>query len=466
MIKTYKIRAKVTVQTYQSRQTIDVTDSVKSITTTKSLYNPSGTFQISFLPMRDEKGLSWYHKLSPMDYVEIHLTRDAAKREIPVIMRGFIDSINFSVSVDTQGRPMRTYSVTGRDYGKILELSYIYYLKEMDNDMQILALPSYVKIAQKWGVKVEEGDPVDIIEDLLGVAQKQLDHIKALYTKAPDLSYLGSDSIEGRLHSFSLSQDDGNVWAFMGFFSNPPWNELYIIDLSSGPVLVFRKAPWKDLDRSLIQGNDSTYNQTLGDSIIFEPNDIQSLDLTRSENELKNYFFTYPTQNLVGSDTSFKTYVLKGASGVENLKTNPYFLDLDDKDAGMDRFGFRRLENNSEYISTADEDLVVSKTLAESLNRKLMRAFRYNSAYESGSIVLRGSEQLIPGKYLKMYAGQASAVQPEYYMTQISHQISFEKDTEKWMTNVQVVRGTGFLDTRNLVESTEVESLRRVSGRY
>jgi len=445
---------------------MDITDSVKTISTSKGLYDPSGSFQISLLPMRDQDGLSWYHKLSPMDYVEIRLTRDYSPTKIPIIMRGFIDNINYSVPVDEEGRPVRAYSITGRDFGKILEISYIYYLKAVDPDFQIMLLPAYEKISRKWGVEVAGGDPVEIIRDLMGVAQKQLEHIRSFYTNVPVLSFIGSTSIEGRLHSFSLTQDDGSVWDFMGFFSNLPWNELYVVDLDSGPALVFRKAPWRRLDGSLIQGSDSTYKQTLGDPLVFSPDDIKSLDLTRSEQELKNYYFTYPTQNMMGQDTCFKTYVLNDADGIEDLKSNPYFIDPTDKDAGINRFGFRRFENDSEYITTDANEIATSAVLAKSLNEKIVEAFRYNSAYECGSFSLKGSEKWLPGKYIKMDSGPASIIKPEYYITKVDHTVSFEAGSEQFMSTLEVVRGTGYLQTRNLVESAEFENLRRASGRF
>ena len=470
MIRTHNIRAKVEVQTYRDRKKIDITHAVRSISTSKDISQPSGSFQISLLPIRDENGLSWYHHLAPMDYIEIRITRDHASREIPILMRGFIDSVSMAVSVDESGRPVRAYNIQGRDFGKILEISYIYFLKEVDTDMQISSLPSFEKIARKWGAKIEEGLPSIIIGELFTVAQGQLDKIRRFYSDAPPISYIGSDSIDGYLQSFSLVQEDGSVWDFMGFYANTPWNELYITDLpGDGPALVFRKTPWKDLDGGLIQGNDPTYEKTLGNPQIFTPSDIISVNLTRSERELKNYYFTYPTNTTLGDDTSFKAAALQGAKSIEELTENPVFLPMDDRDAGLNRFGFRRFECDTPYFGMAGGRISDPAILASKLNQTLAAAFRHNSAYECGSFALKGSEKWQPGRYIILDASPASAIKPEYYISSVSHSIVLEEGMEQFNSTLEVIRGTGFIETRKQLagkESAEYESIRQLSGRY
>ena len=467
MIKTHKIRAEVTIQIFRTGKKIDITNSVKTIKTKKGIEARSGTFQVTLLPTRDERGLSWYHNLSPMDYVEIRATRDPVPGQVPILMRGFIDSINYVVNVDDEGKPARAYSFVGRDYGKLLDIGYIYFLKEVEKDFQMSALPSYQKIMEKWNVDVYADLPNKIIKDLLDVSLLQLEHIQKFYTNAVNLDYVGSQSIPGRMHSFTLTQDDGSVWDFMSFYSNSPWNELYVLDLPEKPALVFRKTPWKDYPgNNLIQGDDETYALTLGDTVKFYPSDITALDLTRTDAETKNYFFTYPIQNLVGNDVSFKAFVLENIKAITDLKANPYWIDADDKDAGLNRFGFRRFENNTEYISVLDKELAASAPLMEQLNLALVDAFRYNSAYEAGSFTLKGSEKWQIGRYLQLDASPASEVKPEYYVVDVSHNLCFETGIEDFSTTLEVTRGTGFLLTRDLANNAESENLRLISGRY
>jgi hypothetical protein len=469
MVKTHKIRCKVTVQTYHDKTQRDIAAAIKSINVEKDLYSPAGAFQISFLPIRDEKGLSWYHRLAPMDYVEIQLARDPLKKEPPVIMRGFVDAVNMNVSVDQHGAPQRAYTVTGRDYGKILDISGIYYVKEVDKDLQYIHLPSFESIRRKWGVDTCPGDPKTVIGDLFEVAKKQLAHIQEIYPTAKDMTYLGSQ-VYGRLNSFALTQEDGSVWEFMKFFDNAPWNELYIMDAPDGPTLVFRRTPWKDpMTGRLIQGDDETYETTLGDPIPINPSGIIALDLSRSDRETKNYYFTAPIQNLMGSDTCLKAFVLQGAKSLEDLKSNPYFLNRDDEDGGINRFGFRRFENTTEYITLTDQNLAHSADIAAQLNKWMVNAHRYNSAFECGSFQLKGNEDIQVGKYIKIDNTPVTQIQPEYYVTKVSHDVAFEENSERFQTSIEVVRGTGFIETRKQLKSmlkAELKQIRQMSGRY
>ena len=81
-------------------------------------------------------------------------------------------------------------------------------------------------------------------------------------------------------------------------------------------------------------------------------------------------------------------------------------------------------------------------------------------------LVLKGNAAIKPGYYLQLDTGYGSAVKPEYYVTSVEHSLSFEEKAESFDTTVEVVRGTGWLQTRQLVRGAEAEQLRHLSGRY
>lgn len=464
-MKTYRIRAKVRAETLSEGRAADITHGVKSIHISKQLGVPSGTWELEMLPVRDDKdGVSWYHRLAPMDYVEIGFTREPGG-EIPIVMRGFVDQVSMSVSVDQNGRPNRTYRVRGRDYGKILEIAQIYYLMVVDSDLQLIGLPAYQKIYEKWQVRLASNTPAAVLEDLLGIAQTQLGLVQSTYT-APDLSFLGSTNVVGKIHSFALTQEDGSVWDFMQYFANTPWNELFLVDRAVGPTLVFRKTPWK-ANGVLVQGEDSTYEALKTKTpVTVGADDVISASLSRSDTEVKNYYMTYPTQCLLGSDTSFKQYVLQGKSSVAELTGNP-LVDMTSAARGVNRFGFRKFENRTEYIVLNDKNnLGEAAALAEQLNLYLARAFEQNGDFESGSLTLKGNHAVQIGKFLKLDTPGLS-VKPEYYISGVDHELTLVTGQERFTTTASVVRGTGYIETKKrLANAMDLGQRRVISGRF
>lgn len=466
-MQTYKVRCSVKAQTLYDGKLTDMTEGVRSINITKRMGEAAGTWRLEMLPTRDKDGVSWYHRFAPMDYVEIGFTRDSTLQKPPVVMRGFVDRVGMRVSVDGDGRPQRVYTVQGRDYGKLLEIAQIYYLIVVDSDLKLILLPSFEKLREKWGVRLgaDPAGPAEIIGDLMNPAKGLLSQVKGTYRSAPDLAYLGSSNILGRVHGFDLSKEDGSCWEFMRHFSNSPWNELFLVDTTTGPTLIFRKTPWKK-NGVLVQGDDSTYANYTTDPVVITPSDVISLDLTRSDAEVKNYLFTFPTQSLLGTDQSFKAMVLMGKQTVEQLKDNP-FVDMTSKERGVNRFGFRRFENSTDYVAISANDSVgEARQLCETLNLNLANAYEQNADFESGTFTLRGNENIKIGRYLVQKA-PSLVVKPEYYVQGVSHSLNLVAGSESFLTTVEVARGTGYIEIgQKLAGAKDLNAKRGISGGY
>jgi len=364
-------------------------------------------------------------------------------------MRGFVNTVGLSMAVDGSGAPQRVYTISGSDMGKIFEITRVYYLKEITEDLVLIKLPGFVALKEKFGVQIS-GDPPTIIEELCSIAQQQLELIRKSQPYVPQIQCLTSSTIQGFANQFALAQSDGSIWDMMSFFDNAPWNELITLDLEDAFYLVFRETPWKSYPSGqYVQSLDPAIDQkTLGPPVSIPANSILSLNLTRSDAEVKNYFFTYPIQNMIGGQTSFKVSVLDGVNTEADIKKNPYLVDHEDKDAGTYRYGFRRFENTSEYFDLYD--LTTSRAQAETFNLALVEAFKYNGAYETGDFVLKGDSRLRPGVYMKFdyHTGAKAGFEPEYYVVGINHDLSFVVNEEQWTTAVNVQRGTGYLQKR------------------
>ncbi len=452
MIQVDKIRCKVTLQSYMEGKAVDLTPHVRGLTITKGLYQHAGQFEIQLLPGLDKNKASWYYRTSPMDYIEIRFTRDWRLTKIPIVLRGFVETVGMTSSVDYDGKPIRIYTIQGSDLGKIFDITRIYYLKEVTKDLQLIYLPGFKKFEQKYGYNVDD-KPVAIIKTLFDVAKNQLSLIRRTQTALPEIKYLASSSILGEVNQFALSQEDGSIWDMMSFFDNSPWNELFTVDLEDGFYLVFRETPWKDYkDGNYIQAVDPEVDKkTLGESVKIPPGSIVSFNLQRSDVETKNYFFTYPVQNAILAKTPFKASILPNVETEEDLNKNPYMIPYTDRDAGAYRFGFRRFENTSEYFDI--KNMVNSQELAEKFNLALYEAFKYNSAYESGSFTLKGNAELRPGRY--MIFNRQTNVTPEYYIVGVRHELTFTNNQEHFLTTVEVQRGDGYLKTRDMANNTD-----------
>ena len=256
----------------------------------------------------------------------------------------------------------------------------------------------------------------------------------------------------GEINEFSLTQEDGSVWNLMRYFDNSPWNELYITDLEDAPALVFRETPWKDFKNS----NEPVWKNvdekvkaaTLGESIEIEPGSVMDYSLSRSDAELKNYFFTYPEQNLFQGQTSFKKHILDNVRTENDLNSNPYLIARDDNDAGLNRFGFRRFENTSEYFEN-EKEYKSTEILSKIFNMALQKAFKFNGHYESGSFTIKGNSEIRPGRYVIFKSN--TGVDPEFYVVGVRHTINLQEGSEQFSTSLTVQRGDGFLKTRNQI---------------
>lgn len=447
-VKVHKIKAKIEVQTYGNK-TEDITSGVANISVTQSLTRPAGQFQISLLPMRDAKGSSFYYRLSPMDYVSIAFARNSDNyAALPAVMRGFIDNVGMQVSVGGNGEPNRHYSIVGRDYGKIMLIRQIYYLifdptAMMEN-----------KLMQKYDIPMD-GSPKTIMEGLFKIGVDQLNDVKKTYQGIPDMQFWGSDDIYGTVHTLSAQSWDRDLWGLMTHIDNAPWNELYWLEADK-PTLVFRKTPWIDPDNSgYIMGNDALYDKTLK-YVRIHPDDIISFDLTRSDAETRNYFYTFPQMSLLGDKGTKEMAMLNSKGDEENLKTNPYMITRTDEYAGRDRYGFRYYEWASEYFDLRNgmtEDKLAKAQVdymgtAEQLNKWLVKAMEKNSALESGQFVLKGNEDIKPGYFLMWQDGV-------YYINTVRHDLCFVDKQEFFRTTCQVTRGTNYIAVKKKIESAK-----------
>jgi len=258
----------------------------------------------------------------------------------------------------------------------------------------------------------------------------------------------------------------------MSIYQHRPWRELFVRDVNV-PTLVYRPAPWLDLEGNFVQdvsGMPLTTWPVKEDMII-------GSTLMRTEQQLLNYFFTFPD-----AYGAFAALVKETPRPFEGFfsQDNPY---LEDKPfdpttipnlgdgarpllADYHRYGFRPAEFSSPYLDwarntkadTIPSRIADARVQGQEWNRRVMRAFRYNHLVENGALTLRGDERLQAGDYLRLVDRGRDLVGgvglktegPRYYIESVVHQ--FAQGTQPhdghFITSCEVSFGRGHL-TRN-----------------
>src|SRR5574343_508539 len=104
-IKTFQPKCEAFIETEQG-DAFPITDAIKTMTTTRGLEGFQNAWQVSLLPKRDDRGVSWYHMIAPGNYVSIKYGRFQKYWDNgPPNMRGFVEHVNQVIGVDGRGAP-------------------------------------------------------------------------------------------------------------------------------------------------------------------------------------------------------------------------------------------------------------------------------------------------------------------------------------------------------------------------
>jgi hypothetical protein len=123
-----------------------------AVRVSKSVREPAGAFSITLSDRPHEKFLETvYALIEPMDMVEIRFAHDPyaiaykngdPEHGLPIVMRGFVSNVVRNETI-TGGKPIRTITVAGQDFGKILSIFQIYYLNNSVVGQNIISTLAY-----------------------------------------------------------------------------------------------------------------------------------------------------------------------------------------------------------------------------------------------------------------------------------------------------------------------------------
>lgn len=463
---------------------------VLEIVVNKRLGDPAGAFQLVLVP-RSQSLINhadgWQDVVGPMDYVEIWAWSPPRTPFRP-LMRGFVDTVGERFSI-AGGNPDRVVVIAGRDYGKMLLNTKLYYLDKAEaqsitifqrweegfrrlfgwheSDVSALPEPDAAPLPAGQTVDGPNFSPSDILQVIWDqFYEPQQTTQLGTYSVSPPamdfVSWAKYDPWEQQLRTYSPSFFPKNidpltdVWSLMFAYQHRPWRELFVVEEIDTPLLVYRPAPWLNIAGSYIQDVSKVPLKTweVSDS------DIVESDLTRSDAPTINFFFTYP--EAFGFAAALMKQGIQPYEGffVEPFQSNPHIIAEETPlgSAGFvpalpnyQHYGFRIGQFPTPFLDwerglekdTLANQLTLVRDQGVEGNRRVVEAFQYNHLLEFGAFMVKGNEQLKIGDYLTLTDRRG----PRYYVEGVQHR--FRQGTRpgdgSFTTQATVTRGRGHL---------------------
>jgi hypothetical protein len=428
----------------QPFKTVDLTPflgTAGAVRTIKDINAPAGGFTISFADrMHPEFFDTVYALCEPNDMVEIRASRTPDKyqgTQLPLIMRGLVASVDRAEAMSADGTPERTVTIAGQDMGVLFQIHHIYFetMVLTDNDY----LTTY-HVQASLGIDARLAMPVnDYMHQLVEkVVNKKIDQmgvfadtqIKPFVVRAsvPDGLVLGN---------LVATLDQINLWQAVEIFADKPFNEVFITDEESGPVFNFRPAPFRSLDDGSYIMNGASDPGTIDVDIA----DVVAMTMARSHARVANIFIVAPGASTLDTNAALSMAALQ--AGLP--------LDFSYPNNAPELFGTKKMEvgTNLQPQSVSSPLNMLSKDQqpkgrsdlidwfhARAIQLKLMN--RDNSQFEFGGMILKGSEDILIGRYLQLTRGSLVSTQ---YIESVSHHI---QPLQSWTTSVHCARGDGY----------------------
>ena len=377
-----------------------------------------GTFALTLTARTFSDG-SWASRVSAMDYVEIRAAN--APLQPQMRMRGFVDNAMQSYSIGASGGPTRSITINGRDFTKLFLINKIRYLWQTD---PMAALAQQWGLTMMWGIPYPTSTPAAFTKAIMGI----MTPFVATLHKETGLPIPGIATSVGIPQRFAtpvsiVEPYTGPFWGLFTYFASAPLGEAFVYDSPESPVLVFRVAPFKDAAGNIVSPAVPPELSPVEASLATAPGQ----DLGRSDNEVRNWFFTYADTASLFAYPQY-AYVSKG---------NPTI-----NQPSIDTYGFQPQEVSTPWLtpffeSPGSKSPTVPQEQAIELAQYLLETQGHNELLASGSLEVHGSHDLIPGRYV--------AVPEEgltFYLQTVDETFDFlGQSNPHWRATLGLVRG-------------------------
>jgi hypothetical protein len=443
------------VDRYKRLKAIDLTPylgEAGGVHISKGIREPAGAWSVTISDQEHPRlSESIYALIEPMDLIEIRMAHDPYEYgdndngcRPPVVMRGFVSMITRNEAM-SGGKPMRTVTASGQDFGKILQIIQIFYLNNSHVGDNILSeLAFFHKYGQDGQAKLKPA--IEFVSDVLnGVINPYLAKITALAKGesigAKVVNVMTPDvTIKGTVSPYAIAQFN-NVSLYQmltSLLDVGAFNELYVEDTEDGISLVVRPAPFLDVQGKEIQKGAFPMR------LYIDSTDVIAINVSRTDAGVANYFWVQNSAWAMYHDETVKALASVGSASS--------FIKFEYLNSQMTYYGVRKMEVSTSLLppeygcsdSVTKEQMPTEtgklSSWIETRRKILADTNKDNVIFESGSIRLRGNERIKAGMLLVIKRG--SNMQSSYYVTMVEHDfVPFEG----FYTNVTVERGTNFI---------------------
>lgn len=433
-----------------------------SVRTMKGVDEPCGGFSIVFADRCTGEGADTVYALAePMDLVEIRMARipvgNSAKP--PLVMRGFISSIRRPETIAPDGAPQRMVVIQGQDMTKLWFNWSILPEAQMAGNL-VSMLSTYSLLAAtgiNFAIRPVSAFIKEFTEEIMNAGVRRLSAFSGQAIPTFDTSRVTVPDSQGLVSAAILQGfPGGTYWDVIDYVSDRPWNEMWIFDPPDGgnPQLVFRPVPYMHLTGGFIlpgAEDPGTIRRDIGE--------IVSLDALRTDHRVANFYWVPPGTSLpdsAGMSAVNATFRLAGG------QDGPLF-SINHDNSNIALYGLRKMQHDTRLIPSeipdprsANLNTVGVRLRAGEITTlwNIQRAIQLkelnwdNVAFETVEMVLKGHEELVPGKYLEWTRGQFrdSGLVSKGYIMRVAHAWVPLKsgNGSAWNTTLTIERSDGF----------------------
>lgn len=416
----------------------------------KSIRSAAGSFTIELTDqIKLDAQDSLYGLIEPMDVVEIRMAGDAYKNPtLPIMMRGFVNTVRRTQSMTPNGQPIRRVIITGHDYGKIWQILQVFFMPNVPaTDNLITSFPFYARFGLTFNIQEASTFVSEVFDKIVNPYIVNMGDIGGHADTSPLLQIEQDIQVlHGKVSPFGIGAwGGGSIYGLLTQFADvEAWNELFIEDREDAPYVVYRPNPFKTADsKQFIQ----EIIEDLAPAVIdIGLEDVVHMDVARSDSNVANYFWVDSPRFSLNYDETMRAFALYGDPNtffVQNYgNVDPRLYGTRKMQVATDQGGDNESSNGNGTpdgtVRQGDRDALIGWMNQRRLD--LIAQNKDNVVFEDGSLQIKGNEAVRAGTYLRLKHGNMQSL---YYAVAVQHDY---KPFSHYLTSVQVERGTGFID--------------------
>lgn len=454
---------------------LDISSQVTSVTYSKNMGSPSGSFSFNLTNSPNYKSNDWKDIIKRGFWCVIYMTNDGDLELSQVVEPkkpkqseakkirciGYVDRVAVKLSTQENRSLDVEFTVSGRDFGIIYEQTEIWHnLFKVDKIM--LDSIAQLKLNVMGNTRVHDalqtvhdlfyfpqnipGAKINDNKSLLSISLQWLLPKEMLLDVGFNLSGLSRGTYWGALPGITnfsptgcgIAVDkpgdylSGNAWEQLKRLSIPPLHELYCELTEEGkPQLIFRPAPW-GIDQTNYPKNSKNIKlyKDLTPIVKVQAVDLYDCDLGEDDHSRYNSFLATVSTGLINTEDNISLLLGKGFP-----KQNS---------ASIKRHGFRPMHITVDSIVKNEELGNGSADMVQLLEFNEVLYDYWNNAVfaESGTVEKAGSNDVKVGKVMKFTNDVPYLSTKRYYIEGYTDVINIsENRVASWNQTVSLTRG-------------------------